>query len=696
MHAEETHRRAWWCTCAWKDEGNAWTERRNDAPGVETGWLGREALDPRPESLRTWAKHAMETSKAWAEVAVAETPSPSTVHALDRVSDAICQVLDATELLRNVHQDPTYASTAQHVCNELNQFVHELNANPQLHRAVQRALHAMQGKGCHGKCETFLVGESLKLEFEIGGVHLPPEAKRRWQRSQKAEHRAAVSFSRNLTEHRKLGNVEVPLSMLESHLPMHVLKTILERCPSSKDDIVNVTTDSSTVAQLLKWIPDERIRQQAYLSCAGTPVENQALLDSILVERSTQARLLGYDSYSKLVAQSRMAKNPAAVAGFLDELSSEIEAQARSELAFLRSFKKAKTGNEEVAVWDYAFYSGMAKAEACSINAFQVSAYFHIENCVRGMGVLAKRLFGLEVHESNPSQEVVWAEGVKRLDFYDCCQSHRGTMYLDLYPRPGKFNHAAHFTVRCGMCNEGGMVRPPIVALVCNFQDSKTHLLAHQEVETLFHEYGHAMHSLLSQTRLQHLSGTRGALDFVEIPSHLFEHFVWDHSFLRCFARHYKTLEVIPRRMVEQLRSSKRMFQAMDMQTQIVYAVFDHRLHAGPPAVGAECSALFQTVHNKYSVLKQPEGSNWHLRFGHLVNYGGTYYCYVVAKILSKLLWEMHFEADPLSEEAGKELAHKVLGWGGARDPSFILQEYIGQQALEGRAKLVPLLTSAA
>lgn len=671
-------------------------EREKDATGVRTGWLGRRALDPRPESLRTWAKRARKDSQAWVEVAVAEAPSPSTVHALDRASDSICQALDAAELLRNVHRDRTYASTAQHVCDELHQFVQELNANPKLHRAVRKALHAMQAEGCRGRCETFLVGESLKLEFEAGGVHLPPEAKRRWRRSHEAEHRAAASFSRNLIERQKLGNVEVPLSLLESHLPNHALRTVLERCPSSKDGMANVTTDSSTAARLLQWIPDERIRRQAYLSCARTPVENQALLDAVLVERYAQARLLGYDSYSELTAQSRMAKNPAAVAGFLDELSSEIMAKARSELDHLRSFKRAKTGNEDVALWDYAYYAGMAKAEACSIDAIQVSAYFHIEDCVRGMGVLAKRLFGLEVDGSNPSQEEVWAEGVKRLDFYGRRRGHRGTMYLDLYPRPGKFDHAAHFTVRCGLRDEEGMVRPPVVALVCNFQDSKTHLLTHQEVETLYHEYGHAMHSLLSRTRLQHLSGTRGALDFVEIPSHLFEHFVWDHRFLRCFARHHRTREVIPRKTVEQLGSSRRMFQAMDMQAQIVYAVFDHRLHAGPPSVGAERSALFRTVHDEYSVLKHPEGSNWHLRFGHLVSYGGTYYCYVAAKVLSKLLWEMRFEADPLSEEAGKELASKVLGWGGARDPSLILQEYIGRQALEGQGKLVPLLTSAA
>lgn len=696
METEPWNSQVPWCSCTWKrNESERKTERMGahmEDVGIRAqtnaGLLGIEELNQHPTSLQTWANQSMNRSTAMANDALREEPSPRVIHVLDEISDTICQVLDAAELLRNVHQDRAYVSMAQSVCEELTRFVHGLNSNAELYRAVKRTLDVMNAQGCTGDCETFLVGKSLKTEFEAGGVHLSASAKKELRESQELEYRAAASFLRNLTDRTKLGNMELPVSTMESHLPKHVLRTILDGCPAVSGGVARIATDSFNVSQILKWIPDETIRKQAYMTSVSTPLENQPVLDTILAERSKQARFLGHDSYRELVAKERMAKNSDAVVRFLKELSSEIGPQALDEYDYLSRFKKAKTGDGKVYVWDYAFFSGMAKAEACSISAGEVNAYFHVQNCMEGMGVLAERLFGLKVKGSDPSTAEVWAEGVRRLDFTDKWGQHVGTMYLDLYPRLGKFNHAAHFTVRCGIYTKEGVVRPPIVALVCNFQDSNAHLLTHQEVETLFHEYGHAMHSLLSRTRLQHLSGTRGALDFVEIPSHLFEHFAWDHRFLRCFARHHETQEVIPRRVVEQLRSSKKMFHAMDMQTQIVYAIFDQCIHGDPPPKGKSCSTLFRNLHNKHSVLEQPADTNWHLRFGHVLNYGGAYYSYVLARILSRLMWDTHFDADPLSEEAGQNLANKLLGWGGARDPSVLLQDYVGRQGMKDQPKL--------
>jgi mitochondrial intermediate peptidase len=296
-------------------------------------------------------------------------------------------------------------------------------------------------------------------------------------------------------------------------------------------------------------------------------------------------------------------------------------------------------------------------------------------------------------------------------------------LYLDLYPRYGKFGHAAHFTVRCGCVsntdpdqikmntsNKTQNYQHPIVALVCNFTsvtqtssssttDYDDILLSHSDVVTLFHEFGHALHSLLSRTKFQHLAGTRGALDFTETPSHWMENFAWDKVFLRTvLAKHYITGESLPEPIIDVLGKSRNSFNSIEKQNQLLYSLFDQSIFFIPD----ESVSTMQIWKKHHEQLNMPysQSTHWYTRFGHLTNYGASYYVYLYAQVFSSKIWDQHFNSAlsssidngsiprivgggeqymqrPLNRQAGELLWKKVLMFGGSKDPNEMLNDIL-------------------
>lgn len=204
----------------------------------------------------------------------------------------------------------------------------------------------------------------------------------------------------------------------------------------------------------------------------------------------------------------------------------------------------------------------------------------------------------------------------------------------------------------------------------------------HSEVETLFHEFGHALHSLLSQTEFQHLSGTRAQLDYVETPSHLFEYFAWDYRVVREFARHHETNEPIPRDMMAGLRNSKHMFAAMDTQTQCLYSLLDLKVFGEQPLPfdPPTTTSALKHLQNETTLVPHVDGTFWHTRFGHLIGYGAGYYSYLYARVFAADIWTTCFQDDPLSSSAGEKLFQELMVHGGAKDPNEILHAMLGRK----------------
>mmetsp|Transcript_24438 Transcript_24438/g.56951 ORF Transcript_24438/g.56951 Transcript_24438/m.56951 type:complete len:306 (+) Transcript_24438:3-920(+) len=290
--------------------------------------------------------------------------------------------------------------------------------------------------------------------------------------------------------------------------------------------------------------------------------------------------------------------------------------------------------------------------------------------------------------EKEMTEEERWDQGVsteqtkvRKFVFEDEAGVDLGIMYLDLHPREGKYSHAAHFTVRCGCAldPDGGAYQVPIVALVCNMSPPEGNpWLNHAEVETLFHEFGHGLHSLLSRTTFQHVSGTRAAMDFVETPSHLFEQYAWDPAFLKILGRHYVTGESIPDDLISRLNKSRNAFRCIEVQNQILYSRFDQALFGIPDDKSRSTTEMFAALYHENGIPYAP-GTHWHSRFSHLVTYGAGYYGYLYAQVFASDIWGRVLMNDSLDRQAGDLIWREVLVHGGAKDPNVMLRTVLGR-----------------
>eukprot|EP01034_Spumella_vulgaris_P025754 gene25754-32243_t len=395
--------------------------------------------------------------------------------------------------------------------------------------------------------------------------------------------------------------------------------------------------------------------------------------------------------------------------------------------------------------WDVAYYSSQHQAQhmndegrkESAVNAVQ--AFLPVDACIEGLRLVSQRLFGIRLEDQPMERDERWTDAptdskqarkddIRKLVVVDEEGAKIGTVYLDLYSRGGKFPGAAHFTIRCGCTtfdtaeidhsvnNDvlaqkdiklGEVQQLPVVALVFNFSQHRTSssgessaqpLLSLQDLETLYHEWGHALHSLLSRTRFQHLSGTRGGVDFIEVPSHLMEYFARSPEVVSLWARHHLTGERVPQQLVRDALSRKGDFAAIELQQQVLFSAADQYLFGtgigdlssltGEEVFARAVSGLAD-LQREYTVLplltkKGPDGqlsevpSMNLLNHSHFVSYGGGYYSYLFAKMYAAQIWRKRFAADPLSRSAGDMLWHHMLIFGSGRDPKEMLHDLAG------------------
>jgi intermediate peptidase len=611
-----------------------------------------------------------------------------TLFRLDRISQIVCNVIDAAELARSVHAAQVWRDAAHRAFVVLSDYIAQLNGDPTLY-------HALTAVTSNTSVFNQLTEEErrfaalLQAEFERDGIHLAEQERENVRRIQNQLIELETAFSHNLVHSKK--NFIAPASTVQAVIPRHVLETF---GVGGNEDQLELSTDPQIMQTLLKYSSSSDLRKQVYMESMTAVPENLSILQNLVAVRHELAGTLGFASYADRFLRDKMAGNQQAVQDFLNQLGARNKHAYAKEMQLLQEAKKHVEHNGgAIEPWDVSFYTGLLKAQ----NGFDindVSPYLTIQNCLQGMKLLCDKLFGIDMREEEMTADERWDIGntsssspcddirVRRFVFSDESGRSLGTMYLDLHPREGKYGHAAHFTVRCG-CRTGvedpAEFQLPIVALVCNLSaKSQTSMLSHSEVETLFHEFGHMLHSLLSRTKFQHMSGTRAAIDFVETPSHLLENFVWDPQFLKAFAFHHETGEAIPDAMIEQLRKSRNELYAIEQQNQIIYALFDQKLFGLQDLAQPSTTDMFAKLHHDHNI-PYAEGTHWHSRFGHLVSYGAGYYGYLYSQVFAGDIWQHSFEGNSLSRESGERVWRSMLIHGGAKDPGAMLTDLLGR-----------------
>lgn len=618
--------------------------------------------------------------------------SVSVLQTFDDLSDRLCGVLDVAELCRNVHPDPEFVEAANAAFLNVSSVIQHLNADKSLYEPLRELYDIHEQKtrrGIRGEQELseedIIMVKSLKQDFERGGINLNPGEKRKLIRLQTE---TAVSSSEFLsTPANSSAQLQIPYDKVRI-LPKSFLSS-LRRAPGANDQVL-VPLDSSNMQVLLKWVPDSRIRERAFrLVHEQDSANKQKYLEDIIKNRWEIANLLGYRSYAELLFEGRVASSPPDVREFLERLSVLVRNTALSERTSLEMEKLRRESHlaEDCRIrlhaWDRSFYIGKLKAENFDISSTQISQYFPLSACISGLARILHSSFGVRLERCEANRGESWHSDVQKLLLYDDEGEILGQVFLDLYPREGKYVHAAHFSMVCGrQPSNSANYQTATVALVCNFRRDDASgecLLSISDYETFFHEFGHSLHSIFSRTKYQHLSGTRVATDAVEVPSHVLEHFAWHPLVISKFARHYKSGDPMPTKLIRSLCASRNGFISTDIQMQLLFSAMDLEFHGRDPPIGSTTQA-FETLMKQLTVYEPENGVSIPTTFHHIAGYGAGYYTYIFARVLSAQIWASLFRNDPFSREGGMMLRNGLLACGGACDPAVLLRNIIGDE----------------
>lgn len=619
---------------------------------------------------------------------------------LDSISNHICSVIDAAELCRCVHSSEQWRICAEGAFELLSDYMADLNTDSHLYDVLCQSIasphvfHQLTE-------EEQRFATLLKAEFERDGIHLSTMERKHIKHLQTEITQLETRFSSNITRHKKYFPVS-PAKDVYQILPRHIIQEFVP--PQQQDNVnggestaVTLSSDSQLVNSILKYSSNPELRKQVYMEAHTACPENLQVLEELRKVRHDLAVTLGFNSYAERFLHDKMVKTPKKVHIFLNNMSHRIKPFAQRDYATLLKAKKYYEGSQDATLqpWDIAFFTNIVKSKSHGFDSSTLIPYFSIENCLEGISLLVKHLFGVQlVQEQAVSSTELWSPAVRKLSLHHEEEGNLGTIYLDLLPRPDKYVHAAHFTIRCGcaLYHDGigkkQKFQLPVVALVTNLSSNSSTandtsdtsrnptLLTHSEVETLFHELGHALHSLLSRTKFQHLSGTRCAVDFVETPSHLMEYFCWDERVVPMFAKHYLSKVALPDDLAKKLATSRCLFQNLEIQNQVLYAQLDQAVFG----LNNHKSTveILEELHIQHSI-PYAKGTHWHTKFGHLISYGAGYYGYLLDQVFAADIWEECFRANPLSRSSGDKLRNNILIHGGAMDPEKMLMGMLGR-----------------
>lgn len=590
---------------------------------------------------------------------LADRPSVSIVIKMDELSDTLCKVADLAECIRLVHPDPAMVEAAQSACLVINNYVEELNTDTRLHRSLDNLMKTPEY--AHFDDVTQRTSELLMHDFESSGIHL-----------EAAKRERVVALNSHILQ---LGHQFVS----HTSLPILVPK---DQCPPTLHKYFR-TQDGHTVIDHVPYHnPDTQLRALAYRLYFADIPQQQQVLEQMLELRHQLATATGYPTFAHRALKTCMAQDPDVVREFLESLSERVLPLAQEEAEEMIELKRNfgdQFDSHTLQPWDVAFCTSLAENHHFPVKTSDTQEYFVLTNCLKGLDNLFHSLFDVRLQQVPTKPGEVWDDSVMKLAFVHKAEGLLGYTYCDLIGQTGKTISDCHFTIQGGRETENGGYQTPVITLCCNFPRRGSEgnvLLSQQAVENLFHEMGHALHSMLGRPKYQNVTGTRCSTDFAEVPSTLMEYFLNDRRVLASFAHHYKTGQPIPKLHISSFQLSSKLFPAFDAQIQIVYAITDLTLHRQHP-LGKSCVQLAADIYRQYAPLDPVPGVTWCLRFNHFYGYGARYYSYLWSRAVSSLMWNNCFKHDPFSRESGERL-RTMLKYGGGLQPKKLVRDMLG------------------
>ncbi|MFH1853625.1 MAG: M3 family metallopeptidase [Candidatus Neomarinimicrobiota bacterium] len=599
----------------------------------------------------------------------------NTLVPVDDIDANLSRLLNPLYLLGSVHPDSAIRLAADSAALIIEKYAGNLAINEDLYNSIKNYTRSAEAQSLTGWKKRYL--DKKNDEYRRNGFGLTRSKREKIRDIRDRINGYSVKFSNNIAKYQDTLFVNereiqgLPSNYLETHRTADG-RYAIDISYASYQPFMSLSQSNDARRRLL----------EKYLNCASD--ENPRLLRVILRDRKQSADLLGYQSHAAYQVEEQMAKTPAAVWEFENNLIAALEKKSQKEFKQLLELKIRATRKpaETIFQWEKSYYIDQLAKSRYRLDNEEVREYFEVNNVLNGLFDLMEDLFELSVRETDKAG--VWHEDVRVFEVSDSRTGEWiGSFYLDLYPRAAKYGHAALFDIMESKLYATGYQKP-MFALVCNFPVPKEgipSLLAHSQVETLFHEFGHGLHSLLAKTELVGMAGMRVARDFVETPSQVFEGWVWDKTSLQRFARHYQSGAAIPDELLDKMIAAKNMTSAINTLQQVFYGVLDFTLHDTYNPFGAtKTTEIVEELQNQITPFPFMPGTNMEASFGHLIGYAAGYYSYLWAEVYARDIFSVFQENGVMDQRTARRYRSIILEKGATEDALELVREFLGRE----------------
>jgi oligopeptidase A len=529
-------------------------------------------------------------------------------------------------------------------------------------------------------------------DFRLSGVALPEAQKAQYMENAKRLSELTTRFENNLLDATQAWQKHVTDETELAGLPDTALAGTADRARAEGlEQGWLLTLDFPVFFAVMSHAENRALREEMYRAFTtrasdqgpqAGEYDNGAVMDEILKLRHEQANLLGFAHYADKSLATKMARDVDEVIGFLDDLARRAKPQAEREVAALKAFA-AEQGVDDLQPWDLGYWSERLREARYDLSDEALRPWFPAEKVIDGMFQVVGKLFGIRFRQRDDVD--TWHPDVRFFELVDDDGSVRAAFYLDMYARSGKRGGAWMDDARVRRRRLDGDVQTPVAYLTCNFAPpagGKPGLLTHDEVVTLFHEFGHGLHHMLTEQEVAGISGINGvAWDAVELPSQFLENWCWTEEGLALISGHYETGEPLPRETLDKMLAAKNFQSAMGMMRQLEFSLFDMRLHA-EYREGLDIQQVLDEVRAQVSVIKPPAFNRFQNGFGHIFagGYAAGYYSYKWAEVLSCDAYARFEEEGPFNEATGRDFREKILARGGSREPMELFVDFRGRE----------------
>ena len=612
----------------------------------------------------------------------------NTVRAMESAEASVNETLSPPLFLKYVSMDAKIRDAGDSLETKANRWSNKTGAREDLYKALTAALANDPPTDPVEK----RLAEKMKLDFELNGLSLDKDKRAHLTDLKNQLSDIGTAFETNLN------SAQDSLLLTKDEL-VGMPDSYVSRLDKAADGRYKVTVEYPDFYPFMQNSTNAAARRALELKFSNRSADkNLPLLDKALKLRAEEASTLGYPTFAAYATVDRMAKNPEAVMSFLNGLTDKLKPFRDSDLATLNALKKQTEGPTAgpVDISDWRFYDNLLKKTKYQVDPEEVRQYFPMDVVTDGLLSTYQRLLGLKFSEITPAN--AWHKDVRLFKVADAKTGKLvGHFYLDLYPRPNKFSHAASWVIRHGYARPDGSWQTPVSAMVCNFTKPTAKdpsLLDHDEVETFFHEFGHVMHNMCSETPISYFSGTNVYQDFVEAPSQMLENWVWNADVLQSLSGNYKDhSKKLPKELLDKMIAAKNLDNGLKYSRQAFFALVDMQYHMQPTA--STTDTWHDGMKNVFGIPAS-DGSHEEATFGHLFGYEAGYYSYLWSEVYAADMFSRFEKEGVMNPATGMAYREEILAPGGSREPMELLHDFLGrdpnQEAFLRHIGLTPAL----